>query len=304
MKFHLTELSRRGVFKTLAAYAVASWVLIEVASVIAPAFLLPEWTVAVLTTVVVLGAFPALVLAWRYDFTREGIKRDTSHVPDEVDRVAKRVSIVLLLLLLTVTSVLWMNYFRAQSVSELDDLLEAQQGAPEIGEDGLIQSVAVLPFDDFSPNESRKFLADGIAEAILHVLAQNKDLMVTARTSSFSFRDKDTTVAEIGRILNVQAVLEGSVQIVNEQLRVTSQLVRTSDQVHIWSNVYEAPLEDIFKVQDTIAYTVQDLILAEGAFGSNLTNEPEYPSLEAYELLVEALSFRLINTLESIEQAE
>ena len=86
MKLHLAELRRRGVFKTLAGYAVVSWVLIEVTSVIAPAFLLPDWVVAALTTLLVLGALPVLLLSWRYEFTLEGIKRDTRTVSDELER--------------------------------------------------------------------------------------------------------------------------------------------------------------------------------------------------------------------------
>lgn len=303
MRLHLAEIGSRGIFKMLAAYAVASWVAIELISVIAPAFLLPKWTVAAVTTLLVLGAFPVLLFEWRYNITSKGIIRDTSHVPDEVDRFAKRISTLLLLLLLAAISILWTNYFRTQSTRELGSLLEAQGGAPEIGENGLIRSIAVLPFDNLSADDRRPFLADGIAEAILHRLAQNKELLVTARKSSFYFKDKNVTVAEIGRILGVQALLGGTVQIANNRLRVTSQLVRTSDQTHIWSNVYEAPLDDIFQVQDTIAYTVRDLILAEGVSRLGPPDEADYPKLEAYELLLEARSLLQLGTSGSTEKA-
>jgi TolB-like protein/tetratricopeptide (TPR) repeat protein len=288
MKLHLAELRRRGVFNTVIAYAVAAWVLIEVADVIAPAFLLPEWFVAALMTLLVLGAFPVILLSWRYDITWEGIKRDSTRVSPEVERSARRISAVLAVSLLGITAALWVNYFRLQSASEVENLLEAQQGAPEIGSDGQIQSVAVLPFDDYSPGGGKQVLADGIAEAILHALAQNRELVVTSRRSSFMFRDKEMTAAEIGRILKVQALLEGSIQIVEDQLRVTAQLIRTSDQAHIWSRVFEAPLVDLFKVNDEIALEVSNLILPDVDFEGELATWSHPPSVEAFRLLLEA----------------
>lgn len=301
MKLHLAELSRRGVFKTLVAYAVAAWVLTEVTSVIGPAFLLPDWTVAAVTTVVVLGAFPVLLLSWRYDFTLEGIERDTRRLSKPAERSAKTISALIVILLLSATAMLWMNYFRAQTTNEANSLLLAQQGAPKIGADGQIRSIAVLPFDDYSPGGGRGLLADGIAEAVLHVLAQNKELVVTSRKSSFMFRDKDVSAAEIGRILNVQVLLEGSIQIVNDQLRVTSQLIRTSDQAHIWSNVYEAPLDDLFRVNDEIAIEVRDLILPQRMSPPGPAGHAHPPSVEAWQLLLEARE--LIGDLESTERA-
>ncbi len=300
MKLHIKELSRRGVFKTLVAYAVAAWVGTEVTSVIAPAFLLPDWMVAAVTTAFVLGAFPVLLLSWRYDLTRAGVKRDTSVLSESAEKTARIVSAVVVFALLGTTAMLWLNYFRARSVDEVQSLVEAQRGAPEIGSEGRIQSIAVLPFDDFSPSGGRSLLADGIAEAVLHALAQSQDLLVTARTSSFFFRDKDMTATEIGRILNVQALLEGSVQVANDELRVTSQLVRTSDQSHLWSNVYQAPLEDIFDVQDAIANEVRRLVLPEkGA----ISRAAYRPSLEAYELLLEGRQLVEDARVESLDLA-
>lgn len=290
MKLPLAEISRRGVFKTLAAYTVAAWVLIEVISVMATAFLLPNWTVAAVTTILVLGAFPALLLSWHYEFSAEGIKRDSAHSSDEIDKVVKRVSAVLVIVLAGITAALWMNYFKAHSTNEIAAMQQAQEGAPKIGEDGRIRSIAVLPFEDYSEGTGRRLLADGIPEAILHLLAQNKELLVTARTSSFFFRDKDVTVSEIGRILNVEALLEGSIQVAGDRLRVTSQLVRTADQGHIWSNVYEVSIDDLFEIQDTIAATVRDLILVEASPFGDSELKVSHPNLEAYELLLEAKS--------------
>lgn len=288
MKLQFAEISRRGVFKTLVAYVVTSWVLVEVVSVIAPAFLLPNWTVAVVATFAVLGAFPVLWFSWHYEFSSEGIRRDSTRVSDEIDRFVKRVSSIFLALLVAATAALWTNYFNAHNSNELDAIRQAQQGAPQIGEDGIIRSIAVLPFEDYSAGSGRRPLADGIPEAILHVLAQNKELLVTARTSSFFFRGKDVTASEIGRILNVQALLEGSVQVSGDRLRVTSQLVRTADQGHIWSNVYEASIDDLFEVQDTIAANVRDLVMAKTGLSAEAARKTAHPNLEAYELLIEA----------------
>lgn len=303
MKLHLAEISRRGVFKALAAYAVASWVLIEVVSIIAPAFLLPDWTVAAATTAVVILAYPVLFLAWRYDMSLSGIVRDERRVSNELDIFTRRLSVVVIAVLLGMTALLWGNYVNTYKTDELRSILAAQQGAPAIGNDGLIRSIAILPFEDFSPPPGRRLLADGIPERILHLLAQHRELLVTARTSSFYFRDKQVTAAEIGNILGVQALLEGSVQIEKDRLRVTSQLVRTADQAHIWSDVYEAPLEDIFEVQDTIATSVRDKILSGVSQTASQTPTADYPDLDAYELVLEAKSLLNENNLESAERA-
>lgn len=301
MKLQLKEISRRGIFKTLAAYALVSWVVIEVVSVIAPAFLLPDWIVAVVTTILVLGTFPLLVFSWRYEVTQTGIKKDTAEVSDEVGVAARRISVLVFFVLLAATTALWLNYFRSQSASEVEAMLDAQDGAPVMGEDGRIESIAVLPFHDLSPEGGRQLLADGIAETILHVLAQNKELLVISRTSSFYFRDKPATASEIGRILDVQALLEGSIQVTGDRLRVTTQLIRTTDQAHLWSEVYEATLESVFHIQDSIAQTVEGLILREET--ALKIQGADYPSLEAYELLLEAQSHLDIRTFDSIEQA-
>lgn len=303
MKLPLAEISRRGVFKTLAGYTVASWVLIEVVSVFSAAFLLPTWTVAAVTTFFVLGAFPVLLLSWHYEISSEGFKRDDSRASDEIDRVVKRFSALLIVVIIGITIALWMNFFEANSNKEVSELQQAQAGAPEIGQDGRIRSIAVLPFEDYSEGPSRRLLADGIPEAILHLLAQNKDLFVTARTSSFFFRDKDVTASEIGRILNVQALLEGSIQVSGDRLRVTSQLVRTSDQGHIWSNVYEAPIDDLFEIQDTIATSVRDLIAVRSGLTDSSLNMVGHPNLEAYELLLEAKSLLDEYSRESTERS-
>lgn len=288
MKLHLAEMSRRGVLKTLAAYAVASWVIVEVAAVLAPAFRLPDWTVAAVATLLVIGALPVLVFSWRYDITRDGIVRDTRYVPDEVDRASRQIGTLLVVVIAAITASLWTNYIKAYRASKTEALLQAQQGAPMIGDDGRIESIAVLPFDDFSPGEGRQFLADAIAESILHTLAQNAELLVTARTSSFYFRDKDVTAAEIGQALDVQVLLEGSVQVVDDQVRVTSQLIRTSDQKHIWSNVYEAALGDLFEIQDAIAKTVGDLVLRNHKPRTKPESDTDHPSIEIFEIIGEA----------------
>ncbi len=301
MTLHLAELSRRGVFKTLVAYAIASWVLIEIADVIGGAFLLPEWFVAALTTLLVLGAFPVVILSWRYDITWEGIKRDTSRVPDEVDRSARRISALLIIFLLSATTTLWVHYFRTQSQNDLENLVRAQQGAPAIGEDGRVVSMAVLPFDDFSPGGGKQWVADSIADAVLHELSQNRDMIVTAKTSSFGFRDSGKTAAEIGKALGVQALLEGSVQVIGDRLRVTSQFVRTADQAHIWSDVHEATIEDWFEIQDAIAVKITELVLPHSRPAAERGGRDRPPSLEAYRLLT--VGRDLIGDEESTRQA-
>ena len=150
------------------------------------------------------------------------------------------------------------------------------------------QSIAVLPFADLSPDRANTFLGDGIAETLINALANVNGLQVTARTSAFSFRDKATDIKEIGRQLGVATVLEGSVQRAGDRLRVTAQLIKTSDGLHLWSQNFDRPAADIFAVQDEVSRAVVSalrLSLASSAdSGGKLGGTTNAQAYEAYLL--------------------
>jgi TolB-like protein/Flp pilus assembly protein TadD len=216
----VSELKRRNVFQTAALYAVAAWLVLQVGEVTFEPLHFPDWAMTLLVIVVIVGFPVVLVLAWFFDITRHGIRKDTSGTGQAAEaRDAERAGV-------------------------------AARGP----------SIAVLSLDDMSPDKDQEYLCDGIAEEILNRLTQIKKLHVASRTSSFRFKGQSVDVGEIGRQLNVAAVLEGSVRKSGNQLRITTQLVNAEDGYHLWSHSYDRKLEHIFEIQDDIATRVAEAL--------------------------------------------
>jgi TolB-like protein/Tfp pilus assembly protein PilF len=240
------ELRRRRVFRSVATYVVACWVVIEAADVIFPYLGVPESAVrAVILTAIV--CFPlVLVLAWFFDITPEGIVRtpDRSETAEPAPRLLGRWTDLVLLGLLAAA----IAYIVGERIG--DD--ETERSAGGLG------SIAVLPFTDLSPGRNSAYLGDGIAEELLHTLARVEGLRVAARTSSFVFRDTEQSITEIGEALNVATVLEGSVRKDDaaNRVRVSAQLIDARDGFHLWSETYEGELDDVFRIQDEIATAI------------------------------------------------
>ena len=165
------------------------------------------------------------------------------------------------------------------------------------------KSVAVLPFVDMSEMKDQEYMADGIAEELLNLLAQVPDLTVIARTSSFAFKGQNVEIAEIGEKLNVAYVLEGSVRKSGKTLRISAQLIRTADSTHLWSETYDRPLDDIFKVQDEIANSIVQAMQIRLAGGEASRRKGGTLNLEAYQLYLRATSALNQNTQESLDAA-
>lgn len=165
------------------------------------------------------------------------------------------------------------------------------------------KSIGVLPFADMSAEKDQEYMADGIAEELLNLLAQVPDLKVIARTSSFAFKDQNIDIAEIARKLNVAHVVEGSVRKSGDKMRITAQLVRTSDSTHLWSDSYDRPLDDIFAVQDEIANAIVQALQIQLAGGELSRRKGGTQNLEAYQLFLKARSARGLNNRPSSDAA-
>jgi TolB-like protein/cytochrome c-type biogenesis protein CcmH/NrfG len=247
----IAELKRRNVFRVGAAYAIVAWLLIEVASVVLPTFEAPGWVMKVLTFLVILGFPLALILAWAFELTPEGLKREA-----EVDRTESTThtkgrkldfAIIGLLAIAVV-------YFAV-------DKFVLQTGPiPAAESTGQVKTIAVLPFANMSGDPEQEFFSDGISEELLNVLAKVKGLQVTSRTSAFAFKGKDISIPEIAEKLGVEHVLEGSVRMAGDRVRITTQLIEVSTDSHLWSESYDRNLSDIFAVQDEIAKEVGEAL--------------------------------------------
>src|SRR5678815_5117280 len=244
------ELKRRNVIRAAVLYVGAVWALAQGIAQLGPAFGMPEWGTRWFVIASAIG-FPFWVaFAWFYEFTPEGLKREsevdpadsmTAHTGRKLDRWIFAVMGVAIVLLLTNTFVWKKGAGLAPEPEHLP--------APE-------KSIAVLPFVDMSQSKDQEYFSDGISEELLNVLAGSPSLQVTARTSSFSFKGKDVTIPEIAKTLRVAHILEGSVRKSGNHVRVTTQLIHAANDKHLWSQTYDRKLDDVFAIQDEIAADV------------------------------------------------
>ena len=249
----LTELNRRKVLRTVGAYAVAVFVVLQLMDAAVEPLRLPDWLPTLVVIVLILGFPLVFILAWLYDFTSEGVKKTRSAGL----LTAAQSTLLFSMMMLGMGALGYGFYGYYSSIFDTDASAGvlpavAQQRefvAPE-------NSIAVLPFTDFSEDSSQGYFSDGIAEEILNVLAKVKGLHVAARTSSFAFREPDKDIREIGRLLNVSTVLEGSIRKSGDRIRLTAQLINVADGYHIWSNSYDRELDDVFAIQDEVASAI------------------------------------------------
>lgn len=238
-------------------YAVAGWALIQVAATIFPLLGAPEWLARVIV-ILVIACFPlALVLAWVFDLTPQGIQR-TGEGPDgaPISPPAPRSAYARSLGFFGVGILVALVAFAALAGVRGDSDAEG------------VRSIAVLPFVDMSEKHDQEYFADGVSEEIRNRLAQVEGLKVSARTASFVFKGKNVPVEEIGRSLDVEAILEGSIRREGNQVRVTAQLVDARTNKNLWTQRYDKTLSSVFAIQDEVASDIVDAIklrLEEGA---------------------------------------
>jgi len=294
----IQELSRRNVFKVGIAYLMMAWLLIQVVDVVFPRIGLSDQAVTLVIALLGIGLFPAVFLAWAYELTPDGLKpeRPTGTVETEGRYASKVLNRTIAgLFALAVGYIAWDTYLAPPDhvLSELPPGLASDNNGEPQSQNSLsgadAASIAVLPFVDMSPEADQQYFADGVAEEILNVIAASPDLKVVGRTSSFQFRDGDTGLPEIGQLLNVAHILEGSVRRDGDRLRVTAQLIKAADGYHIWSETYDVELGSIFDIQDDIAgriaHSLQATLLPvaqTSADGSKGTRD----DLEVYDLLL------------------
>src|SRR4051812_40184836 len=245
------ELKRRNVYKVAVAYAVVSWLLVQIATQVFPFFDIPNWTVRVVVLLLTLGFPVALVLAWAFEITPEGIKRESEIATDEsiTQHTGRKLIGITIAVAVAAGGMMAFQLLRPRLMTERIPAVSPAAPDAAISEN----SIAVLPFLDMSQAKDQGYFSDGISEELLNLLAKIPQLKVAARTSSFSFRDKQLEIPEIARQLRVAHVLEGSVRKSGDQLRITTQLIRAADGYHLWSETYDRKMDDIFKTQDEIA---------------------------------------------------
>jgi len=267
-KKFFVELQRRNVYKVAIAYGVVGWLLIQIATQLFPVFEIPNWGARLVVVIVLLGFPIAVVLAWAYELTPEGIQRtDEVHPQASIARrTGRKLDFVIIGVLLAVIAVMAFRHYRPESAASGD---VAQK------------SIAILPFIDLSQTKEQDYFSDGITEQIINSLAHVHGLLVVARTTAFSFKNKDMDVREVGRQLHVSHMLEGSVNRGTDKVRVVARLIDVANGFHLWSETYYSTEKDLLSLQSDVAKKVAsalqiELHLAETTqLAKPLTHNPE-----------------------------
>ncbi len=248
-----SELKRRNVYKVAVTYAVVGWLIAQIATQIFPFLEIPNWVVR-LTIVLIAVGFPiALVIAWAFEITPQGIER--TEVADTMPAVAgqkKHVWIYVVVVGAAISIALFFlgRYTAGNTASAARTELPAK-------------SIAVLPFDNLSRDPDNAYFAEGVQDEILTRLAKVADLKVISRTSTQRFKSAPSDLRDIAKQLGVMNILEGSVQKANDQVRVNVQLINALTDAHLWADTYDRKLNDIFAVESEIAKTIVDTLQAK-----------------------------------------
>ena len=230
------ELRRRRVVRIVIVYAIAGWVVIEVASTMLPGLHLPAWTVTFVIALVVLGFPIAVIMGWMFDLGPRGAER-TIAIPVEADPGDPTPA----------------------SASVVADPAPPP-GVPLAATANDRRTIAVLPFVNMSGDAENEYFSDGIAEEILNLLTKLPQLKVASRTSSFVFKGKEAGIRAVATELDVSYVLEGSVRRAGDHVRITAQLIEADGDSHLWSETYDREMKDVFAIQDDIARSITDAL--------------------------------------------
>jgi len=238
------ELKRRRVIHVIIVYATAAFVIIELVGNVYESLQLPDWTPTLVILLLVIGFPFAIIFSWIYDITLKGIKKT-----EPVNHTRKKKKDI----------------------------------SPSYEKSKFENSIAVLPFQDMSPQKDQEYFCDGMTEEIINALTHVESLKVIARTSSFAFKEKQKDMREIGRKLDVETLLEGSIRKDGKRLRITAQLIKVADGSHLWSEKFDREIEDVFAIQDEISLAIVDNLKVKllGEVKSLMVKRPT-GNLEAY----------------------
>ena len=285
------ELKRRNVIRVGIAYVIVAWLVLQFADVVLNNIQAPGWVFQVIMLVLGIGFPIVLIMAWAFEMTSEGIKKEkdvdrSQSITTKTGRKLDRSIIVVLVIAL--------GYFIWQSQIP-DTTVEATQAEKPIRETASVEtsaqepSIAVLPFVNMSADPEQEYFSDGISEEILNVLVRVKGLKVASRTSSFTYKGKDLNIPEIAKQLKVGNIVEGSVRKSGNRVRITAQLIDTDDDRHLWSDTFDRELIDIFAIQDEIATAIVNALKQELHVGLEAVKvETVTQNLDAYELYLKA----------------
>ena len=287
MKSFFAELKRRNVYKVAVGYAVVAWLLIQVATQVFPFFELPNWAVQMVVLAMIIGFPIALALAWAFEITPEGIKRE-ENVDRRISRkTGRKITALIVVFAAAAAGLMVFRFLRSQQVI-------GQQTLTQLATTIESKSIAVLPFENLSEEKANAYFADGIQDEILTRLSKIADLKVISRTSTQHYKSAPENLPEIARQLGVAHILEGSVQKHGDTVRVNVQLIKAANDSHLWADTFDRKLTDIFLVESEIAKAIADQLRVhlsgqeEHVIAEKPTDNPE-----AYDAYLRGLAYTL-----------
>jgi TolB-like protein len=246
------ELKRRNVFRVGAAYLVVAWLALQVVDTVAPLLQLPDTFGRGVLLLLVIGFPVVLLFSWAYELTDKGLKKTSEVDSDDsiTHSTGQRLNrLTIMVLVIALGYFVWESRFQGGA------------DAPDaVAETVTEKTIAVLPFASFSEDAEQAWFADGLTEEILNALARTPDLLVSSRTSSFAYKDTDKDLQTIAGELGVAHVLEGSVRRGGDRMRITAQLIRSSDGFHLWSETYDAEASDVILIQEDVATNIANAL--------------------------------------------
>ena len=288
----LGELKRRNVFRIGMTYIVAAWVLYEVGQLIAGNIGAPDWVMALVLTLLIMGLPFALYLSWTFALTTEGLRKesDVQKTDSLVRKPGHKLDYITMALLAAVVGMVVLDrYMPVPDLPEVSVFTASPVSVPEPEPVIEENTIAVLPFVNMSAEDNQDYFSDGLSEELLNVLTQVDGLKVASRTSSFAYKNDVRNIRQIARNLRVANILEGSVRKVGDRLRITAQLIDTRNDRHLWSNSYDRDMNDIFQVQAEIANAIVSALTTELGVGLQAVSVQSATSnLDAYDLYLKA----------------
>ena len=277
-KNFFAELRRRNVYKVAVAYAVVGWLAVQIATQVFPFFEIPNWSVRLIVLLIVVGFPIALVIAWAFELTPEGLKRTEAADSTPAPRSRRHAWILIVIIAGAMSlGLFFLGRFTAPS-----------GGRSEV----LAKSIAVLPFENLSEDKANAYFADGIQDEIVTRLANVGDLKVISRSSTQRYKTKPEDLSEVARQLGVAHFVEGSVQKVGGRVRINVQLIRAGANDHLWAQIYDRDLTDIFAVESELATAIANSLQAKltGRQQQAVTQKPTN-NLEAYDAYLRGIDF-------------
>ena len=253
------ELKRRNVVKVAVTYAIVAWLLVEIASTLLPTFEAPQWVVQTIILIILLGFPLAVIFAWAFELTPEGLKKTEDVHPEKsiTHKTGQKINYMIIgVLAVALAIAVGLNFIDVDR-SVVEPGTADETGTVEAGENPPLitdrPSIAVLPFTNMSDDIEQGFIADGLTEDLITALAQQNSLFVIARSSSFAYEGQFPDIRQVGRELGVRYVVEGSVRRVGERIRVTAQLIEAETGKHEWAESYDRPWAEFFEIESELA---------------------------------------------------